>query len=400
MSDAEKDALRDVLHAYDRAISDFEDNHTVIFPSESDRLRLFYASQKRWFKQSSTPGRCMHDRCCATSISRSHTIPMSASIQEIAETGHVVTPSFGEKGVEVVPMGIREASTFPGFCESHEAQFADFESQKQLTTPDHFYLQAFRTLCREIYTQRHHKQKLGVSLDDYRKLRDAFITSRLKQVQGAKSIEIKGVTLENDALENRVIDQMETLSENLTELDCLYHGVLDDLRNGANKISMTVAVLDLQLPVCLSGFGVLPYQEGGVAKHAVCFLAIIPEATETKIIMGGAKEHEKALTTYLQDESSPALLERLESWMCHGSDHWFMTRSAWDAIPQVRKDAICERILDLSRSIADPVGFSVLDGPRNHILVIAEAQLRDGKIAPGDLDDVRKLIAEEKAKLS
>ena len=86
--------------------------------------------------------------------------------------------------------------------------------------------------------------------------------------------------------------------------------------------------------------------------------------------------------------------------MCHGSDHSFMTPSAWNAIPQPRKSAICERILDPSPSIADPIGFSVLDGVRKHILAFAEGQLRNGKIARDNINDVQKLVATERAKLN
>lgn len=114
MSDASKDELREFLYEYDRALSDFEKDHTVIFPSREERLRLFYASRKRWSKNWATPGSCMHEGCGATAIPRSHTVPMSASLKVIAENGHVVTPRFGESGIEMVRVGIREASTFPG----------------------------------------------------------------------------------------------------------------------------------------------------------------------------------------------------------------------------------------------------------------------------------------------
>jgi hypothetical protein len=172
----------------------------------------------------------------------------------------------------------------------------------------------------------------------------------------------------NEALEARVVEQLDSISTNLADLDALYHGVLDELENAADKTWMSVATLDYQLPVCLSGIGILPYRQDNVITRAVCFFAIIPEVTETKIVIGALKGHDRALEMYLRDESSTAVLGRLESWMCHGSDHWFMTPSAWNAIPQPRKSAICERILDPSPSIADPIGFSVLDGVRKHIM--------------------------------
>jgi hypothetical protein len=94
----------------------------------------------------------MHPDCSNPSVGRSHAIPMGVSIKQIAEKGHVVTPRFRENGVEVVDIGVRDASTSAGFCELHEGQLADFESKKQMTTAEHFYRRAFRTICREIYT--------------------------------------------------------------------------------------------------------------------------------------------------------------------------------------------------------------------------------------------------------
>lgn len=400
VSDAEKDELRDVLRAYDNAVSDFERDHTVIFPSEQERKRLFHAVQERWLKAWSKPGPCMHPGCSSRSIPRSHTIPMSASLKEIAEQGHLVTPRFGKNGIELVRIGIRDASTFPGFCDIHEAQFGTFESQKKMTTTDHFYLQAFRTICREIYTNRHYAQKLQSELDDYRKLRGAFIAARMNQVHSAKPIDIKSVTFKNDPLEDQYVEHIKTSSQDLIELEQLYQAVLDALKTGAGNCVMFVANLDLKVPVCLSGIGVLRYRTDSTTRRALCFLAVIPEATETKFIIGAERSHEAALTVYMNDESSTVMLARVESWMCHGSDHWFMTPSVWDAIPPARKDAICSRILDEEPSIAHPVEFSVLDGVRAQILASADAQLRDGSIPAEDVGRAMQLVADDKVKLN
>jgi hypothetical protein len=142
----EREGLRALLTAYDAAIEDFESNHTVIFPSDGERKRQFYAFIKRWDKAWFTRGPRMHDGCTAKSIARSHTIPLAASIRLIAEDGHVVTPRFGANGIELARIGVHEASTFPGFCEEHEAQFAGFETKKHMTEAEHFQLQAFRTM--------------------------------------------------------------------------------------------------------------------------------------------------------------------------------------------------------------------------------------------------------------
>ena len=82
-----------------------EKDHTVIFPSDAERNRRFYGLLKRWSNAWSRPG-----------------------------------PRVGENGLQLVPMGLRQASTFPGFCEEHEAEFAAFETKREMTEEAHFGL--------------------------------------------------------------------------------------------------------------------------------------------------------------------------------------------------------------------------------------------------------------------
>jgi hypothetical protein len=122
MSEEERDEMRDILCAYDRAVTDFDADHTVIYPSEADRLRLFHASQKRWSRSWSRAALCMYEGCTEQSVTRSHSISVSASVNLIAEDGHVATPRLKETGVEMERIGVHDASTFPGFCQRHEAR--------------------------------------------------------------------------------------------------------------------------------------------------------------------------------------------------------------------------------------------------------------------------------------
>jgi hypothetical protein len=399
MSEEKRDELRGLLTAYDEALAEFDNDHRVIFPSDAERNRLFFGFLKRWSKAWSKPGPCMHDGCTKMSVARSHTISLGGSIRLIAENGHVVTPQFGENGLELVPIGVREASTFPGFCEEHEARFATFEAKKAITETEHFRLQAFRTICREIYTKRHHRKKAEAMLAEYRPLRDAFVVSRMKQAHtGAKPLNVSGLRFENDPQEARLVEALDDIRTDLPELEALYRGILEDLQNGGDNIAMIAANFDMQLPVCLSGLGVLNYMDHGVRKRGLCFLAIIPEVGHSKIMLGAAAEHEDAVRLHFEDQSSPAILEILESWMIHGSDHWFMTPSAWAAIPHARQRAICDRILE-PLSLADRTPFSVLDGPRRRIVSFIEKQLASGAIPPEETARVQEILTHERAKL-
>jgi hypothetical protein len=399
INDETRTELRELLAAYDDALTDFDNDHLIIFPSDNERKRLFFEFLKRWDKAWSRRGPCMHDGCQQRSIARSHTISLGTSIRLIAENDHVLTPRFGEGGLELVPVGVREASTFPGFCEEHEAQFAVFETKKTMTEVEHFRLQAFRTICREIYAKRHQIQKAEEMLSTYERLRHDFVVGRIRQVPtGNASVKNLALRFEGDPIEAKLVGMLDEMRRDLPELEQLYRDILADLQTNSTKVAMIAADLDMRLPVCLSGLGVLNYVAGCERRRSLCFLAILPEQGRTKILLGAAAEHGEAIKLHFADTSSPSILEKLESWMLHGSDHWFITPSAWEAIPIVRQRAICNRILEL-RSLADGVPFSILDDARNQVVRFIEADLITKAASPDQIDNVEAVLAREKAKL-
>ena len=343
----ERAKLAKIVHALDRAMTDFNADPKSIFPSNAIRQQLFYGSKRRWAKAWDSAGTCMFPTCTKRSLVRSHTIPMSASIKLIAEDGHVVAPQLTDRGVEALPIGIREASTFPGFCHEHEQTFFEFESQKEMTEGRHYILQAFRTLCRELFRMRHHKQKLESGLAEYRGLRKGFIAKRIREIAPLDQLEITEASFQDDEIETRVVEAVQLLTDDIAILERYYNQLSIDVIKGSTSsgISFVVATFDIQLPVCLSGIGVLNYSVDTHPQRALCLLAIIPEPGKTKIIYGSADEHMPALETLYRDQSSPAVLEMLESWMCHGSDHWFITPSEWAEISESRKAAALNLLL-------------------------------------------------------
>lgn len=391
--------LRGALIAYDKALTDLEADPAVVFTSSSERNGAFHSFLKRWDRAWSKAGPCMHDGCSNLSVPRSHTISLGASIRLIADNGHVQTPRYGAAGLDLVSVGVREASTFPGFCTEHEMMFSAFETQKAMTEEQHFRLQAFRTICREIFSKRHQKQKAEAMLAEHRLRRGEFIIARMQSARPfAPPLGVSGLSFENDEIENRLVRHLADIQSDLPELEALYEGILDEIQHGSDHLAMLVANFDIQLSVCLSGFGVLNYKRDGEAKRGLCFLAIIPEAGNTKIMLGAAPEHSDAIDLHAQDQSSFSVLEMLESWMIHGTDHWFIAPSAWSAIPAARQRAICERIME-PLSLADRSPFSVLDGARRQIIALAEAQLDRGAIDPTDRPAVERTLQEQRAKL-
>mgnify|MGYP000941379709 FL=1 len=73
-------------------------------------------------------------------------------------------------------VGIREASTFPGFCEKHELEFSCYENKK---TDKEALLQIFRTICREIAVKQKILEHIQNEQDNYIEQRN--IEWRLKK---------------------------------------------------------------------------------------------------------------------------------------------------------------------------------------------------------------------------
>ena len=82
-------------------------------------------------------------------------------LQQIARDGHVygfsldygaVVSSQGSPRPRLI--GIKQASTFTGFCAKHDDQlFADIEKKRIISTKRHACLLAYRALCRELFAK-------------------------------------------------------------------------------------------------------------------------------------------------------------------------------------------------------------------------------------------------------
>ncbi|GGD83230.1 hypothetical protein [Croceicoccus mobilis] len=302
--EAKRAELRGVVLAYNDALTELEAGPAAVFASDGERNGVFHGFLKLWDKAWSKPGPCMHMGCTSTSIPRSHTISLGTSIRLIAEKGHVLTPRYGEDGIDLIDIGVRDASTFPGFCDAHEQLFSGFESQKAMTQADHFRLQIFRTICREIHSKRHQRQKAEAMLAEYWRRRDAYILQKINAAAGGpQAFDVSGLKFENDEMETKLVNHLAGIQADLPELEGLYASVLDEIQNGGDKAAMTVINFDFQLPVCLSGFGVLNYREtaAGPVQRAMCMLAILPEEGCTKLLLAAAKEHERAIGLHASD---------------------------------------------------------------------------------------------------
>ena len=109
---------------------------------------------------------CLHPEApanCKGQIVKAHTVQSSGALSLIAEDGHVLTvgldPDMKDgKIVKAQEKGIRNASTFTGFCQTHDNElFAPIEDHPLQLIRRHAFLLAYRCISRE----RFGKQRLG-----------------------------------------------------------------------------------------------------------------------------------------------------------------------------------------------------------------------------------------------
>ncbi|MGO9570882.1 MAG: zinc chelation protein SecC [Desulfomonilaceae bacterium] len=113
-----------------------------------------------------TKGYCSHPSAskltCGDRIIRAHTVQRRGGLAAISEGGHVISIKDGMRDIlknegRVVPRkaGISDASTFMGFCDSHDAaMFRPIEVGAPVLSRENAFLLSFRALAYELFTKR------------------------------------------------------------------------------------------------------------------------------------------------------------------------------------------------------------------------------------------------------
>lgn len=239
----------------------------------------------------------------------------------------MLTPTFGEHGISLKRIGVREASTFPGFCEIHEQLFTPFESTGTIADGRQTVLQAFRTLCREIARKRHDMEYLKRGMEHYRAARFNYFKNSM--LSAAPGIKIQEVSEKGNRLEEASIRLLVEGQDDLQELDELYGELFQYIDAGgpepcvhAFDISPDIA---LDIPVALSGLGVLRYRDALRKHRALCLLGILPQGKTTLTFIAAPGRHCDGVALVANKMLSGfGALHAMESWMVYGSDHWFI----------------------------------------------------------------------------
>lgn len=319
---------------------------------------------------------CIFPGCTSLCIKKSHTI-QRACLQIISESQHLLTPGTKEGKTIIIPIGINEASTFPGFCQVHEEVFKEFEKNKKFDTDKSYYLQILRTICREIVVMESQISGFQRAKTNYIQYRNLQLTRRFKELSGPiispalKSINIECENWRLKAIENNINE----FTSQLKQLKKLYRKLYSDIKSeNSSKFCIAPIEFDWVMPVALAGMTGLTIKRTKRYQDIILFLNVIPFENKTLVILGGESKYNELIQKYKESFCNPlAATNIIERWMVYGSDNWFIRPSVWDKIPKERQQLILEGISKADKCIFDELSLSIFDDLRKQLITLAKS---------------------------
>lgn len=388
-----QEKITGIAAALDEVVSAYENDHKVIFESESVRLKGLYQSIANSTKKWRTPKLCAFQGCKERSIARSHTIQKSGPLALIAEDQHVLQPGLGSEGeMQMQRIGLNNASVFPGFCERHERLFEDFEQKKALTTSRDLILQTFRVVARELFRVNLEIEHLEYIKDQFTKTRDEFIVGKMKAT--GQNVHINSLNVSGDPLvemlDMHLLQKRKAASE-------IQNGIYAEYSDAINTNSTATSLIHIKcpdlLPVCLSGIGVYHAQlDDGTKVSANIFLCVLPGSNESEVILASQNSDSTLLQHYVGNflNGRLDLLRAIESWMLNQTDHWFIKPSEWNKLPKNRQSEILNLIANDHTSLGHECSISVLDSTRLKIIQLFESSEEFKNSGKAGIEEIEK----------
>lgn len=371
--------LRDKINAaIDKAIIDYQNNENLIFNNEKDNLIYKHQSLnaiKDWKKKQT----CIVKNCNKKSIQKSHSIQKSASIKLISEKSHLLTPKMNSDNgnLEMISIGVNEASTFPGYCLDHEKLFEEFENLKDFKTGEHLGLQLYRTVCREIVINENHLKNIDHFEKKYKEFRDKkiheYVLSNLdEEVLNTPTLEFKELNFKyKDSRLYEVEKRRKRLKNYLNNFLYKYHvAILNDLKKQKfQKVAYKAIVVNEVIPVAIAGRGNFVIQLKTKTKNIEILFNVLPLKGKTIIFISTLKKFTKELNQYSIEFEIPLLaVNNIEKWMIYGSDHWFIKPSIWENLDSALQKKLLTRFMDERYNIGNDLEFSIFTDLKKKII--------------------------------
>lgn len=382
MSNKQNEAI--IAEILDKLI-DLHEGSALVFKNELQKKHFYFEFIHKRDKSYRVGRNCIYPECSDRSVTRSHSIQRATSLSNISEGDHVLQPLLDEGGSELrivmKKVGINDASTFPGFCKIHEKIFADFEKQGIIDTLNHAKLQTFRNICREIVFREHELTWNKRSLDNYISMQKesalAFVQRELRE-RGIKN-DIANLKL---SMKDEFIFTKEGLikysEKELKVLRKYFEYLYADIcgNKASDHIAIRALNIDIKFPVSLCGIANASFNIYGKEQNVFVIMSVLPSANNSTIICAALKEHEIVLDSYFKfySQNNCTVLSMIESFMIHGSDHWFITPSIWNNLSKEKQGIILTDLLHTQRTFLDQFPLSIFDDIRASFVVQLENQ--------------------------
>lgn len=337
--------------------------------------KLKFDSLTDLYKELKKERKCIVSNCENRSIKKSHAIQKSGSLKVISDDSHVLQPYFdgfaNEMTLIMKSIGIGDASTFPGFCKTHERLFSGFEEKNDIDTIQEAVLQAYRSICREIVVNNIELRNSIKSVVKYKAERNkqAKLLLQAKVNKGLKDVNIQ---YDDYRLKSSNIAKVG-LTEKIDFLNAIHNKFLAYMKNVEdNSIFMQVIKVDMCFPMALSGLGYANILEENIPREIKCVLNVVPFESSTILILASDLTHADALIKHwnIISQHPFSILNFIESFMVHGTDHWYIKPSIWNEMSEKKQNYILNYLFMTPKSFLNDLDFSIFDDIRNEFLDI------------------------------
>jgi hypothetical protein len=298
-------------------------------------------------RESFAEGFCLHrgpeGDCNAAAIS-SHTIQRRGGLAAIAEDHHVISNRFEMEDLiknngkpDVRKIGLRKASTFPGFCTKHDYElFQPIEKQGAVLDKRSALLLSFRAVCMEYF-----KKQAAVETISIHKLADSGTPFPIQA-----KIQIVCAAFEQGS---------RLGMRDITRFKSIYDSCMSDAQFTGFKY--TAIFFDKVLPIVLCSAWIVEtdfhgnqLQKLGTDSEELELIAVnvTTIGDQTAVVFGWFGKNNGPAQKFaesfqsLPDERKPSVLV---SMGFEHSENVYMQPSWWNSLPSASKISLLERVM-------------------------------------------------------
>lgn len=216
---------------------------------------------------------------CENPVIRAHSVSRNAALSLIARDGHVYQWNFDPFEIEKQQgkvlhqlVGINSATTFTGFCSSHDQQlFKPIDTGSLLPSQEQVFLLHYRAICRELYVKKPTLAS-NSALRDADRGRPVGFQSVLQQIVSGFDVSISSSLRELE--DEKAICDAAILAQSFNEINALVihfdqipsiacSGNTQPIFDFAGNELQNLA--DMATPLAKLSFTLLPSTDGGIA---------------------------------------------------------------------------------------------------------------------------------------